>query len=79
VDTRDLEAAILKALRRFGTLPESDLVRQLAPGQLARYEPAVLDTLATAGQVTVRHVGDERVITLVRPTDAAPGSRDGER
>ncbi len=79
MNTSDLEAAILSALRRLGTLPESDLLHQLAPAQVVRYGPEVLDGLVAAGRVVVRVVGDERVIALAGPEHPPAASSQGAR
>jgi hypothetical protein len=70
-DDTELRMAILRILSQWGRLPESDILRRLAPEQLARLRSAVLDHLAAEGLVEVRAVGDERVVTLTAQGRAA--------
>ena len=69
-----LESAILRVLARWGALPETDLIRWLPPTQAAVFGPAVLRALADAGLVTVRNVGDERVVKLTDQGRARTGA-----
>lgn len=59
-----LQSAILHVLARWGALPETDLIRWLPPTQAVEFGPAVLQALVDADLVTVRMVGDERVVKL---------------
>jgi hypothetical protein len=69
-----LHAAILRVLARWGSLPETDLLRWLAPEQVVNYGPGVLQALTDAGLVSVRAIGDERVVKLTDEGRAQAGA-----
>jgi len=69
-----LQSAILRVLARWGALPETDLVRWIPPVQAAIYGPGVLQDMVDAGLVTVRNVGDERVVKLTDQGRAQAGA-----
>jgi len=73
VNDAALESAILRVLVRWGTLPESDLIRWLPPPQAVEFGSAILRAMADAGLITVRVVGDERVIKLTEQGRARAG------
>ncbi len=70
-----LQATILRVLARWGALPETDLIRWLPPPQAVEFSPAVLQNMADAGLITVRTVGDERVVKITEQgrAQASPG------
>ena len=68
-----LQSAILRVLARWGSLPETDLIRWLPPAQAAEYGSAVLPALVDAGLVVVRRVGDEPVVKLTERGRAEAG------
>lgn len=69
-----LQSAILRVLARWGALPETDLIRWLPPAQAVEFGPGVLRALVDAGLVTVRSVGDERVIKITERGRAQTGA-----
>jgi hypothetical protein len=75
VDNSDLERAILSALLPWGWLPETDLLRRLAPEQVVRFRRELLDALVRRGLVSVRDVGDETVVAV---TEAGRRAASGE-
>ena len=75
MDNPDLERAILIGLLPWGWLPETDLLRRLAPEQVVRFRRELLDGLVGRGLVSVRAVGDETVVAL---TDAGRRAASGE-
>ena len=68
-----LQSAILQVLARWGTLPETDLIHRLSPTQAVEFGPAVLQAMAEAQLITVRNVGDERVVKLTEQGRARAG------
>jgi hypothetical protein len=68
-----LQSAILRVLARWGTLPETDLIRWLPPTQAVEFGPAVLRAMGDAGLIVVRAVGDERVLKLTEQGRARTG------
>jgi hypothetical protein len=69
-----LQSAILRVLARWGALPETDLIRWIPPVQAVAFGPAILHEMADAGLVTVRNVGDERVVKLTEQGRARAGA-----
>ena len=69
-----LRSAILRVLAQWGWLPETDLLRRLSPTLAADFRPAQLQALQDDGLVTVRQVGDERVVKLTEQGRAATGA-----
>jgi hypothetical protein len=74
VNDAALQMAILRVLARWGTLPETDLIRWLSPTQAVAFGPAVLQPMVEAGLVIVRNVGDERVVKLTEHGRAQAGA-----
>ena len=72
----ELQRAILHGLLPWRWLPETDLLRRLAPAQVVRYRREVVEGLAAAGLVTLRQVGDERVIALTDEGQRAAAAQD---
>jgi hypothetical protein len=64
VNDAALQSAILRVLVRWGSLPETDLIRWLPPTQAVEFGPPVLQAMVDAELVVVRNVGDERVVKL---------------
>ena len=69
-----LQAAVLQVLGRWGSLPETDLIRWLAPTLAVDYGPAVLQAMVEAQLIVVRNVGDERVLKLTDQGRARAGA-----
>ena len=68
-----LRSAILRALAQWGSLPETDLLLRLSPVLVVDFRPTLLHALQDEGLVTVRQVGDERVVKLTEQGRAATG------
>lgn len=69
-----LQSAILSVLARWGSLPETDLIRRLSPTQAVEFGPTVLQAMADKQLIVVRNVGDERVIKLTDQGRAVSGA-----
>jgi hypothetical protein len=74
VNDAALQSAILRVLARWGSLPETDLIRWLPPALAVDFGPAVLQAMAEARLIVVRNVGDERVVKLTDEGRAQTGS-----
>jgi hypothetical protein len=78
MDDAELQRAILHGLLPWRWLPETDLLRRLPPAQAVRYRREVLDRLVSAGLVTSRTVGDERIIALTEAGERSAAGRERE-